>query len=61
MEAYCICCSKKRRVRRVGSIIYGAKEYPILVCQWCRAASTKWKKKYNTALHPSGRKVNEKI
>jgi len=54
MEAYCSICNKKRTVKRVGDYIFGAKEYPILVCQWCRAAATKWKKKYNTPMRIKG-------
>jgi len=37
----CIVCNKKRKVQRVGGYIFRAKEYPILACQWCRAAATR--------------------
>jgi len=60
MEAYCSICNKKRTVKRVGGYIFGAQEYPILACQWCRAASTKWKKKYNQQINSDGESKQSK-
>jgi len=40
----CYGCFKVRKLKRVGGYTYGKREYPIMMCQWCRAAATRQKK-----------------
>lgn len=41
---FCLNCAKKRLVKNIGEYTYEGVEYPIALCQWCRAANTRRKK-----------------
>lgn len=42
---YCFGCSQMRPCLKTGTYRYDGKDWPIWVCQWCRAATTKRKKR----------------
>lgn len=44
-DEWCYGCSKKRPCKVVGTYDYEGARYNIYVCQWCRAESTKRKKR----------------
>lgn len=41
----CFGCLKKRRCKQNGTYRYNGKDWPIWVCQWCKAAITKSKQR----------------
>lgn len=45
VETYCFGCSKKRPCKAIGTYKYDGEAYNIYVCQWCRAETTKRKKR----------------
>ena len=45
VETYCFGCSKKRPCKAIGTYKYEGETYNIYVCQWCRAETTKRKKR----------------
>lgn len=45
MVDYCCQCSKKRPGKKTGEYTFRGKVYPIIICQWCRAANTRQRKR----------------
>lgn len=47
----CFLCHRnegKVVLKKTGSYVYEKKEYPIFLCQYCRASQTKFKNKMTT-------------
>ena len=45
VEEYCFGCSQKRPCKITGTYRYEGETHKIYVCQWCRAETTKRKKR----------------
>ena len=45
MEDFCFTCNSFRSVEKIGTYEYEGKEYPIVLCKYCRAWGTRRKNK----------------